>query len=192
MRTKFLLRHIHYSSNYAKLNALYRTEDPWHMTLPSEQHRFEETNRFIKEKFGPMKSLLEIGCGEGHQSVYLRRLCDHLIGLDVSARAVERARKRCPDCSFLVGDIFSKEAGIQGSCDLAVACEVLYYIQDVPATLQRMQELGSNGLVTYLEREIPRLDQYVLSLPGVSADVLEFEHVRWRIAWWIGKRTCDE
>jgi len=126
---------------------------------------------------------LEIGCGEGHQSVHLATICDRLIGIDVSPRAVERARMRCANGEFLVGDAFSAGIG-RGPFDLVVACEVLYYSSNVNAFLNRMRQLGQNGLVTYYVRELAMLDPEILRIPDVALDMIEFNSVRWRVAWW--------
>jgi SAM-dependent methyltransferase len=185
---RFALRGVHYSSNYAKLDAIYMVDDPWGMASPSEEYRFAGTNKLILKKFGRVGSILEIGCGEGHQSLHLRQVCDRLIGLDVSGRAVRRARRRCSGGKFLVGDIFSQEVGAHAPFDLVVACEVLYYMSDVPAALRRIQELGRNSLVTYFAREMKTLDPLVLSLPGAASAILEVEEVRWRAVWWPGEQ----
>jgi SAM-dependent methyltransferase len=181
---RFALRGVGYSSDYAKLDRLYMVNDPWRMTSPGEEYRFSETNRLILGEFGRVNSILEIGCGEGHQSVHLEQACNRLIGLDVSGRAVGRARRRCPGSEFLVGDIFCEKVHSRSPFDLVVACEVLYYMSDVPAALGRMGELGRNCLVTYFAREMDYLDPMVLSLPGAASAILEFEQVRWRAVWW--------
>jgi hypothetical protein len=53
------------------LKALYLVRDPWGMESPSETFRFSETNRLIGDQFGPANRLLELGCSEGYQSVWL-------------------------------------------------------------------------------------------------------------------------
>jgi SAM-dependent methyltransferase len=177
-------RDLRYSSDYEKLDRIYMVGDPWRMASPSEEYRLAETNRIILGNFGRVGSLLEIGCGEGHQSLKLREVCGRLIGLDVSTRAVERARRRFPGGEFFVADIFSQEVGAQAPFDLVVACEVLYYMSDVAAALRRMRELGRSGLVTYFAGEMENLDTQVLSLPGAASEILEFEGARWRAVWW--------
>jgi SAM-dependent methyltransferase len=189
MWRRLVLRGVRYSDNYKKLDVSYLVMDPWGMASPREQYRFVETNRIILKKLGRVESLLEIGCGEGHQSVELRQVCDQLFGLDVSRRAVSRARRRCPQGEFLVGDVFSHEVAARGPFDLVVACEVLYYVADVAAVLRRMRTLGRKNLVTYFEGEMETLDPLVLSFPGVVAESFEFKDARWRCAWWGGDRV---
>ncbi|MEW6187423.1 MAG: class I SAM-dependent methyltransferase [Thermodesulfobacteriota bacterium] len=189
---RYVLNNSPFNNTYSKLNLLYLINDPWQVkSSPGERYRFLETNRLIQEYFGRNASLLEIGCGEGHQSIYLGKVCDRLVGLDVSARAVDRARQRFPAGKFIVGDIFTKELDSIGPFDLIVASEVLYYMEDISAALQRIQELGNNYLITYFARKLEILDPYILSLPGVKSDFLEFENIRWRIAWWSKKNIMS-
>lgn len=181
------LRGARYSNDYKRLDALYTVADPWLMTSRSEQFRFKETNRLILRKIGVVGSLLEVGCGEGHQSLHLQDVCDRLTGLDVSAKAVTRARVRCPRVEFLVGDIFAREVGASAPFDLVVACEVLYYMTDVAAALRQLRRLGRNCLVTYFDGEMDTLDRQVLGcLPGAFTEVFTFEQSRWRAVWFGG------
>src|SRR5438128_5834682 len=119
-------------------------KDPWGFTDPWEETRFTETNRILLREFGQVKTLLEIGCAEGHQTLHLMQTCRQLYGLDVSARAVRRAKRRCPGAILQVGDLTSvvRLAGAPKRFDIVVACEVLYYFRDVTLTLQQMRELG--------------------------------------------------
>ena len=140
---RLALRRVHYADRADKLDMLYAVEDPWHMTSPKEQARFAWTNQLIETEFGRPSTILEIGCGEGHQSQYLARLCDRLYGVDVSARAVRRAARRCPGGQFAAGDPFAfRPPGMPAPVDLVVACEVIYYVKDVPAFLARLSALG--------------------------------------------------
>jgi hypothetical protein len=179
-----ILRDIHYSSDYKRLDRYYVMTDPWAMGSQKERHRFDKTNRIIMEEFGRVGTLLEVGCGEGHHSLELRHVCEHLIGVDVSARAIGRASKRYPPGEFYVGDIFSPEISARAPFDLIVACEVLYYMDDVPAALNELSALSNNILATYYQGQMKILDRHVLSLPGVTSKILEFEGSSWRVAWW--------
>lgn len=190
---RFALRRARDSDgyNYKKLDAYYLVEDPWNMNSLSEQFRFEETNRLILENFGRVKSLLEIGCGEGHQSLYLQQVCEHLTGLDVSSRAVFRAQKKCPKSKFLVGDIFNQKLKDIAPFDLAVACEVLYYMREVPTALKRIWELSKNRLITYYAGAMQELDPKILSLPDTITNRIVFKGSCWRVAIWKQARQKD-
>lgn len=53
---------------------------------------------------GPVRSLLNIGCGGGKNVFNLKRECK-VTGLDLSPRMLELARKLNPECEFLQGDM---------------------------------------------------------------------------------------
>ena len=89
----------------ARFNRLYLVPDPWSLNGEGEGLRFGQTNRLIQEKFGHPHSLLEIGCGEGLQSNELQQVCNRLYGIDISRRAIKRAKLWCPKATFVVGDM---------------------------------------------------------------------------------------
>lgn len=169
------------------LRLLYWVRDPWGMEAPGESLRFEESNKQIARQFGRVDSLLEIGCGEGHQSVHLMRLCERFYGVDVSPRAIGRAKIRCGSHdSFRVGDVFSETMSGLPFVDLVVACEVLYYLVDVEAALRRMSQLGAACFVTYYAGRGDKLDHYFEHLNAAQKSTIEFEDTVWRVVWWRG------
>jgi SAM-dependent methyltransferase len=179
------LRGIHFADQHDRLDLLYRVRDPWEMDSDPQRFRFRETNRVIEERLSPVHSVLEVGCGEGHQTEWLLRVCEALVGIDVSRRAVGRARERCPSATFAVGDVFSSEPPLRNEpFDLVVACEVLYYMSDVPSVLQRLSALGRACLVSYYDAPAERLDPDVLSLPGVERELVHYGEAKWTVAWW--------
>jgi hypothetical protein len=140
---KYTLRNVSNNDNHAGLERIYRVPDPWNLDSPRERARFEATNAMISRNFGTVGNLLEIGSGEGLQSSYLRQVCRTLHGVEVSPTAVARARERLPDAHFVAGDLFQQDWLKQGRrFDLVVACEVLYYVADLDATLAEMNRLG--------------------------------------------------
>lgn len=181
---RFLLRDIHYKNNYKGLDKLYLIEDPWQLNSPAEQFRFSETNRIIHKNFGLVNSILEVGCGEGHQSVYLKKICNQLFCLDISSRAIKRAKTKCPDARYFIGDIFSKEVEIYAPYDLVLACEVLYYVKEIDLFLKRLECLGKNCLVSYYQREIPILDPYIKRIKNAKLEEISYHNTRWRVAFW--------
>lgn len=177
---QFAFRGVEFRDNYAAFRAAYLVADPYNLKSAQATYRFQATNRIIQENFGQVHRLLEIGCAEGYQSRHLRLLCDTLHGIDVSAKAIARAKARCPTGHFSAEDLFA----IEGTFNLVVAAEVLYYMKDIPAVLNRMNRLGSNCLVTYFEPYADRLDHFFAHIPGVREEVFQFRDVRWKAVWW--------
>lgn len=89
----------------------------------------------------------------------------------------------------MVGNVFSQEVDARAPFDLVVACEVLYYMRDVPLALRRIQALARNILVTYFAGEMETLDPQILSFPGAVSEILELKQSRWRAAWWRGDQV---
>jgi hypothetical protein len=88
----FMLRGVRYGNNLSKIDSIYIVDDPWCMSSQGGQYRFTETTRLILEKFGRLGSLLEIGCGGGHQSLHLRKLCNRVEGELLVGHMIPRLR----------------------------------------------------------------------------------------------------
>lgn len=182
---KYALRGVGPNDNFARLDLAYSIEDPWNMDSPGEISRFEGTNRIIEREFGALDTLLELGCGEGHQSSYLTRVANRVHGLDVSEKAIERARARLPQAKFAAADIFSQPWGEQvPRYDLVTACEVLYYMSDVDRTIRRMSELGRNCLVTIFAPAARRVGPHLDRIPGLRKDWIWHGGTVWLVCWW--------
>jgi SAM-dependent methyltransferase len=168
----------------ARTAAIYAASiDPWH--LSREQSRFADTNGIIERRFGRIGAMLEIGCGEGYQSAWLARLCDHLTGLDISEDALARARALLPSGRFLLSGL--PDIPLPASTprfDLAVACEVLYFAPDMTAAIARMRDLAPRGLVTGLERKWRRFGAAVDGLPNLAIDRIADADNTWLVATW--------
>jgi ubiquinone/menaquinone biosynthesis C-methylase UbiE len=181
----YALRGVGANDNHARLDLAYRIGDPWNMESELEKFRFERTNAVIRRQWPALDSLLEVGCGEGHQSRHLSELCRQLHGVDVSATAVERAKQRLPAANFAAGDIFAQPWGRDpGRFDLVVACEVLYYIADIQGTIDEMNRIGKHCMVTLFAPAIRRVGPFVENIPGVQKDWFGHASAQWVVAWW--------
>ena len=191
---RFCIKSVHYKNRKHKLNWLYLMPDPWDMESEAQQFRFEETNRLIERQFGHVGTILELGCGEGHQSVFLRRHCDRLFGTDISQSALQRARRRCPDATFLHWDICKEDVPAElPHVDLVVACEMLYYLPETRKVLEKLRAIASQGLITYASTRAEYLDTFASEIPGMSSDRIELNPSRWwRAAWWFSGRSQPE
>lgn len=174
-----------YRGEVGRFDRLYLFRDPWLLSSDREQFRLTETTRSIRENFGHPGSLLEIGCGEGLHSRELQNLCDRFYGIDVSMRAVRRAKRRCPLATFAVADINTlPQPPLLTRFDVVTACEVLYYMADVDAALRRISELGRACLISYYDGARDGLDHFVREIPGVRREMVCFGDVCWTLAWW--------
>jgi cyclopropane fatty-acyl-phospholipid synthase-like methyltransferase len=185
---KYALRGVRQADAHGRLDLAYKIEDPWHMDAAREQFRFAETNRIIEAHLAPrLDRVLEIGCGEGHQSEWLARLTDGLTGIDVSPTAVARARRRVPSGDFVAGDLFAQPwSDERGRFDLVTACEVLYYMSDMPRFLRAMDQLGGACLVTYFSAAGRLCERPVMAMPGAQQVRFRHEDTEWIAAWWTG------
>ncbi len=152
--TRVMLRDTAFTGRHTKLRRLYSLEDPWDMASEREQYRFEQTNEILTGIAPHFGNILELGCGEGHQSLHLSALTDELRGLELSQKAVERARSRCPGASFQVGGIENAGSLLSSTrFDLIVACEVLYYVRDTDEVISELQSRAERIFVSnYLPR----------------------------------------
>jgi SAM-dependent methyltransferase len=187
-----IIHGVHYRQRNRRLDALYWLPDPWGMDSPREAHRFAETNRLIERNFGRVNRMLEVGCGEGHQSIHLLETCKVLYGIDVSHRAVARAARRCPRGMFGEGDLFTAKL-LSGAerFDLVVACEVLYYMNNIGAALDRISQLGAACLVTYYRGQAKLLDPYFAELSNNNKTTFSFQDESWNAVWWRGSPQSD-
>lgn len=186
---KYAMRGVGGADNYQRLDLAYKLADPWNMDSDLERARFAASNRLIEGALGRVGSVLEIGCGEGHQTQALCALADEVYGIDVSATAIERARQRLPQVRFAACDIHDQPFGNeQDRFDLVVACEVLYYIKDIPATIERMGHLGRACFVTFYAPALVRVGPHLEGLPGLHKDWLQHNGVTWLACWWHNRR----
>ncbi len=59
----------------------------------------------LKELSKNSVNLLDMGCGEGTRVAYVADKNTNIFGIDISAKAIELARKNYPKYNFLVGDL---------------------------------------------------------------------------------------
>lgn len=146
---RFWLRRTKFSGRYGDLQKLYATRDPWDLLSDREQHRFAAVNEMIRDMAPSCDTLLELGCGEGFQTRKLMEVSAHVVGIDVSDLAISRAREDLPSAEFHVGraeDVGTIFTGRR--FDIATACEVLYYSDNIDAALRGVQSVSDRLLVT--------------------------------------------
>ncbi len=173
-----------YRDDARRLQRAYAVKDPWHLSSAREVLRYKAMNDIIIEHCGLVKSLLEIGSGEGHHTQFLEVVAENVVGLEVSEKAVARARKRCLRATFMQGHFPELPDGLGCDFDLIVASEVLYYIRDLAAAVDIMNRTGRFCLVSCYEREVERIHSAVGHLPMLAQRDLRFGDMGYRVYLW--------
>ncbi|WP_407541736.1 class I SAM-dependent methyltransferase (plasmid) [Deinococcus radiomollis] len=119
--------------------------DPWNFeTSPYEAGKYDRTLAALpNEKY---TAALEVGCSIGVLTARLAPRCTQLLSLDLSQRALDRARERCaglPQVRFERREMPAEFPS--GRFDLLVLSEVLYYLS--PADLQLMLGRSARALL---------------------------------------------
>jgi 2-polyprenyl-3-methyl-5-hydroxy-6-metoxy-1,4-benzoquinol methylase len=95
------------------------------------QSGFERDMFELLAALGPVSSVLEVGCGEGHMTARLARSfpAATVVGRDLSPVIVAEARARHPGLRFETQSVYDTAARGE-RFDLVVACEVLEHVDD--------------------------------------------------------------
>jgi SAM-dependent methyltransferase len=135
---------------------------------PAAFHRRRLVRRLLTRHAAGARSLLDAGCGPGQLLAELSLHFPHakVAGGDVSARSLERARKRCPDAELFPLDLgasdFEREHGGRlGRFDAIVCSEVLEHLSDDGLALARLRSLlepGGHLVVTVPGGSMSRFD----------------------------------
>jgi predicted TPR repeat methyltransferase len=98
-------------------------------------------------RFGTM---LDLGCGTGLAGAAFRPHVDWLVGVDLSSKMIEEARRKGVYDTLTVGDItqfLGQQRAAGSSADLIIAADVLAYIGDVGTVFDAVTRvLAPNGL----------------------------------------------
>ena len=116
---------------------IFALPDPWSYDSEYEAIKYEQTLALLPE--GVFANALEIGCAEGHFTLRLAPRVGSLTAVDISTRALARAKERCSklgNVTFQRLDL--NTSGVAGLFDLVVCSEVLYYARDLREAVGRI------------------------------------------------------
>lgn len=106
-------------------------DDPWSLAnSPYEASKFARTIAVLDDR--RYAAALEIGCAHGVLTHRLAPLCDDLLAIDISAKAIGYARGRCEEFRQIRFErvAFPSESPAIEFCDLVLLSEVVYYWSD--------------------------------------------------------------
>ena len=107
----------------ADFNLYYAAPDPWHIS--HARFRDNVLRRCLKP-FIRDKSVLELGCGEGHLTQTIFSKARSVVGIDISDVAIARAKSlNLPNAIFESADFL--QASFEGY-DVIAAIECVYYL----------------------------------------------------------------
>jgi SAM-dependent methyltransferase len=162
------------SLDAAYFETLYaRADDPW--AFATSEYEAEKYARSLSVLRPRYHRALEIGCSIGVFTRMLASRCDALVAIDISDRALARARERCLDRpQILFRQAAFPHDGVAGTFGLIACCEVGYYWSDADLTLARDRiaaALEPNGDLL-LVHFLPHVEEYVREGDAVHAAFL--------------------
>jgi len=127
----------------ADFNLYYAAPDPWHIS--HARFRDKVLRRCLKP-FIRNKSVLELGCGEGHLTQAIFSTARSVVGIDISDVAIARAKSlNLPNARFESADFL--HASFEGY-DVIAAIECVYYLslQEQGALLEKVAKEHSGKI----------------------------------------------
>lgn len=85
-----------------------RIAEDWHKDHVADMWWVEATEKFVSLLLAGA-AVFDVGCGSGVKSKYLARKGFRVIGMDLSEKMIEIARREVPEASFSVGDMSALE-----------------------------------------------------------------------------------
>lgn len=110
------------------------------------------------EQFAKGKDVLDVGCGTGYGTAYLRTVAKSIIGIDLSKSAIRFARKRYPETKTLVMDAHSLQLQPQ-SVDLVVSTENFEHLRDQEKSLKEVIRVLRPGGICFIATPNRQLSQ---------------------------------
>ena len=116
----------------AAFDAAYAEGDPW--ASGDQRYRYQRHKYQVIASLLPQRHYvraLDLGCGMGLLSRHLAAVADTVLGIDIAHSAVSQARAAhadLPHLSFAQGDVLDVPTKLDGTFDLVVLADTLYYL----------------------------------------------------------------
>jgi 2-polyprenyl-3-methyl-5-hydroxy-6-metoxy-1,4-benzoquinol methylase len=105
---------------------------------------------FLLEHVGPGERVLDVGCGEGHLAARLAHGGAEVVGIDVAAEPLRRARVRYPELDLRKVEPEGVWPLADGSFDAVWAGEVIEHVTDTGAWFSEIRRVLRSGAVLLL------------------------------------------
>jgi 2-polyprenyl-3-methyl-5-hydroxy-6-metoxy-1,4-benzoquinol methylase len=125
----------------------------------------------LSRELGAPPRVLDVGCGEGYFTAQLARAKAAVVGVDVSAEALRRARARHPQLELQAIDAGGSWPLPDASFDLVWAGEVIEHVADTAAWLSEVRRvLRPRGQLLLSTPAHGRVAMLALALSGSRFD----------------------
>jgi trans-aconitate methyltransferase len=148
--------------------AMYRAEsagrfDSWHQSDPRRMDSLISAMLLEKVSY---RTAVDLACGKGHFTAQLKRLDNHVVGVDISETAISVARSQFPDVEWVAASIDDYLDGC-APVDLMLVRQTLSYLEDWREVLAKI-----SGLTRYLCVDLYIPDDTIGFVPS-HAELLE-------------------
>jgi SAM-dependent methyltransferase len=117
-------------------------DDIWRLVPEDPGPPPDHLVRFVRG-LEPAERALDLGCGDGRLSAELR--ASHVVAADVSAVALDRARKRLPSAGFVHLDPDAPLPLDDSHFDLVLCAETVEHVRDVQLLLSEVRRVLRPG-----------------------------------------------
>jgi predicted TPR repeat methyltransferase len=114
---------------YERFSTFYESNMCEELGYQGPQHLLDVIQDTVGQRRG--LSVLDLGCGTGLAGEALRPLASRLVGVDLSAEMLAKARDRNIYDELAIGELTQWLAGNRQSFDLIVACDTFIYFGDL-------------------------------------------------------------
>jgi SAM-dependent methyltransferase len=189
-----------YQDAYASLEWLFTSRvDPWGFEADAyNDRRFDRIVDLIERV--PHRSVLDVGCAEGHLTRRLCAVAERVVGVDASPTAASRARRAAPAAEIHHATL--EDVAFDEMFDVVVCSEMIYYPRDPVGAVSKLNGLGQFIVLTYTSYESDRLDRMFGPIPTLHRGSCRYLRlfdsgriINWHesrlLLWWSGVMTKE-
>ncbi|BCS98386.1 transcriptional regulator [Desulfoluna limicola] len=141
-----------------------------HERLLAPGESWHAWSRMLMTLLPPMERAVDLGCGSGILAAELARVCDEVVGVDISSQALSAARAHAErvglaNVRFIEGDMTTLDLP-DGCCDVAVLSQTLHHLPDPMTGLKVAARLLKPGGRLILMELLPHDEAWVTEKLG--------------------------